>query len=131
MSRLGFEIISTGGTAKALEDGRIPVTLVSEVTGAPEILGGRVKTLHPKLHGGILANLEDQDHVVELVEHDIAPVDLVCANLYPFEKTVEEDPGIDEKEAIEQDRHRRTGDAPGGGQELPLCDGRTLAGVLQ
>ncbi len=102
LSRLGFEVISTGGTAKALEDGRVPVTSVSEVTGAPEILGGRVKTLHPKLHGGILANLEDPDHVLELVEHDLAPIDLVCANLYPFEKTVEEDPGIDEKDAIEQ-----------------------------
>ena len=102
LSRLGFEVISTGGTAKALEDGRVPVTPVSEVTGAPEILGGRVKTLHPKLHGGILANLEDPDHVLELVEHDLAPIDLVCANLYPFEKTVEENPGIDEKDAIEQ-----------------------------
>ena len=100
LHRMGFEIISTGGTAKTLEENRIPVVAVSEVTGAPEILGGRVKTLHPRIHGGILANLEDPDHVTELVEHDIGPVDLVCANLYPFEKTVSG--GASEKEAVEQ-----------------------------
>ena len=97
---MGFEIISTGGTAKALEESRMPVVRVSEVTGEPEILGGRVKTLHPKVHGGILADLEDPDHVVQLVDHDIAPIDLVCINLYPFEDTVAG--GAEEKEAIEQ-----------------------------
>jgi phosphoribosylaminoimidazolecarboxamide formyltransferase/IMP cyclohydrolase len=100
LSGMGFEIISTGGTAKTLEEARIPVTPVSEVTGAPEILGGRVKTLHPKVHGGILADLENPDHVVELVNHDIGPIDLVCINLYPFEETVAGD--AEEKEAIEQ-----------------------------
>lgn len=100
LSGMGFEIISTGGTAKALEEARIPVVGVSEVTGAPEMLGGRVKTLHPKIHGGILADLEDPDHVTQLVEHDIGPIDLVCINLYPFEETVSGDPS--EKEAIEQ-----------------------------
>jgi phosphoribosylaminoimidazolecarboxamide formyltransferase / IMP cyclohydrolase len=100
LHRMGFEIISTGGTAKALEDNRIPVVPVSEVTGEPEILGGRVKTLHPKIHGGILANLEDPDHVTELVEHGIGPIDLVCINLYPFEETAAG--GAPEKEAIEQ-----------------------------
>ena len=97
--RLGFEIISTGGTARTLEESRIPVVPVSQVTGEPEILGGRVKTLHPKLHGGILANLEDPDHVTELVEQGIGPIDLVCIYLYPFEETVSG--GALEKEAIE------------------------------
>jgi phosphoribosylaminoimidazolecarboxamide formyltransferase/IMP cyclohydrolase len=100
LHRMGFEIISTGGTAKTLEEYRIPVIPVSEVTGEPEILGGRVKTLHPKIHGGILANLEDPDHVTELVDHGIGPIDLVCINLYPFEETVAGD--VPEKEAIEQ-----------------------------
>jgi phosphoribosylaminoimidazolecarboxamide formyltransferase/IMP cyclohydrolase len=100
LHRMGFEIISTGGTAKALEENRIPVVPVSQVTGEPEILGGRVKTLHPKIHGGILADLEDPDHVTELVEHGIGPIDLVCVNLYPFEQTTAG--GGPEKEAIEQ-----------------------------
>ena len=100
LHRLGFEIISTGGTARTLEQNRVPVIPVSEVTGEPEILGGRVKTLHPKIHGGILANLDDPDHVTQLVEHDIGPIDLICINLYPFEETVAT--GAPEKEAIEQ-----------------------------
>ena len=100
LSELGFEIISTGGTAKALTNAGVSVVPVSEVTGAPEILGGRVKTLHPKIHGGILADLGDPDHVVQLVEQDIGPIDLVCINLYPFEETVAG--GAREKEAIEQ-----------------------------
>ncbi|HEX5912646.1 MAG TPA: bifunctional phosphoribosylaminoimidazolecarboxamide formyltransferase/IMP cyclohydrolase, partial [Rubrobacter sp.] len=100
LSGMGFEIISTGGTAKALSDAGIRVVPVSEVTGAPEILGGRVKTLHPKIHGGILADLTDPDHVEQLVEQDIGPIDLVCINLYPFEETVAG--GAPEKEAIEQ-----------------------------
>ncbi len=97
---MGFEIVSTGGTAAALSEARVPVVPVSEVTGAPEILGGRVKTLHPKIHGGILADLEDPDHVIELVDNDIGPIDLVCINLYPFEETVAG--GASEREAIEQ-----------------------------
>ncbi len=100
LSGMGFEIISTGGTAKALSEAGVRVIPVSEVTGAPEILGGRVKTLHPRIHGGILANLEDPDHVEQLVEQDIGPIDLVCINLYPFEETVAG--GAAEKEAIEQ-----------------------------
>ncbi len=100
LSGMGFEIISTGGTAKALEESRVPVIGVSEVTGAPEMLDGRVKTLHPKIHGGILADLENPDHVTQLVDHDIGPIDLVCINLYPFEETVASNPS--EKEAIEQ-----------------------------
>jgi phosphoribosylaminoimidazolecarboxamide formyltransferase/IMP cyclohydrolase len=100
LHRMGFEIISTGGTARTLEENRIPVVPVSKVTGEPEILGGRVKTLHPRIHGGILANLEDPDHVTELVEHGIGPIDLVCINLYPFEETVADN--APEREAIEQ-----------------------------
>jgi phosphoribosylaminoimidazolecarboxamide formyltransferase / IMP cyclohydrolase len=100
LHRMGFEIISTGGTAKTLEENRVPVVPVSAVTGEPEILGGRVKTLHPKIHGGILADLEDPSHVTELVEHGIGPIDLVCINLYPFEETVAG--GASEREAIEQ-----------------------------
>jgi phosphoribosylaminoimidazolecarboxamide formyltransferase / IMP cyclohydrolase len=100
LSKLGFGIISTGGTARALSEAGVSVVPVSEVTGAPEILGGRVKTLHPKIHGGILADLTDPDHVEQLVEQDIGPIDLVCINLYPFEETVAG--GASEKEAIEQ-----------------------------
>jgi phosphoribosylaminoimidazolecarboxamide formyltransferase/IMP cyclohydrolase len=100
LSGMGFEIISTGGTAKALSEAKIRVVPVSEVTGAAEILGGRVKTLHPKIHGGILADLGDPDHVEQLVEQDIGPIDLVCINLYLFEETVAR--GAPEKEAIEQ-----------------------------
>lgn len=100
LSEMGFEIISTGGTARALDEAGVAVIPVSDVTGEPEILGGRVKTLHPKIHGGILANLEDPDHVTQLVEHDIAPIDLVCINLYPFGQTIAT--GASENEAIEQ-----------------------------
>jgi phosphoribosylaminoimidazolecarboxamide formyltransferase/IMP cyclohydrolase len=100
LSGMGFEIISTGGTARTLTEAGVKVVPVSEVTGAPEILGGRVKTLHPKIHGGILADLGDPDHVEQLVKQDIGPIDLVCINLYPFEETVAG--GAPEKEAIEQ-----------------------------
>jgi phosphoribosylaminoimidazolecarboxamide formyltransferase / IMP cyclohydrolase len=100
LSELGFEFISTGGTARALTEAGVKVVPVSEVTGAPEILGGRVKTLHPKIYGGILADLGEPDHVEQLVEQDIGPIDLVCINLYPFEETVAG--GASEKEAIEQ-----------------------------
>ena len=100
LSSMGFEVISTGGTARALSDAGIEVVPVSEVTGAPEILGGRVKTLHPKIHGGILADLTDPGHVEQLVEQDIGPIDLVCINLYPFEQTVAG--GAPETAAIEQ-----------------------------
>jgi phosphoribosylaminoimidazolecarboxamide formyltransferase / IMP cyclohydrolase len=100
LSGMGFEIISTGGTARALSEAGVEVVPVSDVTGAPEILGGRVKTLHPKIHGGILADLGDPDHVQQLVKEDIGPIDLVCINLYPFEETVAG--GAPEREAIEQ-----------------------------
>ncbi len=100
LHEMGFEIVSTGGTAKTLAEKGVPVTLVSEVTGEPEILGGRVKTLHPRVHGGILANHEDPGHSSELVEQGITRIDLVCINLYPFEETVAG--GASEAEAVEQ-----------------------------
>src|SRR4029078_518714 len=96
----GVELISTGGTAKFLRDQKVPVTDVSEVTGFPEMMDGRVKTLHPKIHGGLLALRDNAEHVAAMKEHDIAPIDLVCINLYPFKKTIEK-PGVTFEEAIE------------------------------
>jgi phosphoribosylaminoimidazolecarboxamide formyltransferase/IMP cyclohydrolase len=88
LARLGVEIVSTGGTLKSLEEKGIPVTAVSGVTGFPEILDGRVKTLHPKVHGGILANRAVPEHLDALGEHGIDRIDLVVVNLYPFQETV-------------------------------------------
>lgn len=85
---LGYELLSTGGTAKTLRDAGLYVTDVAEVTGFPEMLDGRVKTLHPMVHGGILADLSKESHVSQLEEAGIEPIDLVCVNLYAFEKTV-------------------------------------------
>src|SRR3954468_13400009 len=84
-----IELLSTGGTAKFLRDAGLPVTDVSDVTGFPEMMDGRVKTLHPKVHGGLLAQRDNADHVAAMAKHDIQPIDLVCINLYPFEKTVQ------------------------------------------
>lgn len=85
---LGFEIVSSGGTATALEGSGVPVKRVSEITGFPEILGGRVKTLHPMIHGGILARRHLEDDLAELEREGIVPVDVVAVNFYPFEKTL-------------------------------------------
>src|SRR5258708_11049002 len=82
------ELISTGGTAKFLRDLGLPVTDVSAVTGSPEMMDGRVKTLHPKVHGGILAQRDNPEPVAAMKEHGIAPIDLVCVYLYPLEQTV-------------------------------------------
>ncbi|MHB1315040.1 MAG: bifunctional phosphoribosylaminoimidazolecarboxamide formyltransferase/IMP cyclohydrolase [Christensenellales bacterium] len=97
---LGFEIISTGGTAKALESGGLSVISVSDITGFPECLDGRVKTLHPKVHGGILAIRSNEEHMRQLKEMDIAPIDLVVVNLYPFRETVMKE-NVTLEEAIE------------------------------
>lgn len=86
---LGFELVSTGGTKKALQDQGIPVLSVSDVTGFPEILEGRVKTLNPFIHGGLLAKHDDEQHQKQLSEHQIQPIQLVCVNLYPFQQTIE------------------------------------------
>ena len=80
----GFELVASGGTASALEEAGVAHLDVAEVTGSPEMLGGRVKTLHPRIHGGILADRSKPDHVASLVEHDITAIDLVVCNLYPF-----------------------------------------------
>lgn len=97
----GVEIVSSGGTAKALADAGVPVTPVADVTGAPEMLDGRVKTLHPNIHGAILADRRRPEHVEQLKERGIEPIDLVVVNLYPFERTVA-DPEVSEDDAIEQ-----------------------------
>jgi|CXWL01.1.fsa_nt_gi phosphoribosylaminoimidazolecarboxamide formyltransferase/IMP cyclohydrolase len=100
VDEFGIEIISTGGTAKHLKDAGIPVTLVENVTGFPEMLDGRVKTLHPKIHAAILADRDNPDHMRQLAEQGIEPIDMVVVNLYPFEKTVA-DPNCTFEQAIE------------------------------
>lgn len=97
---LDFEIYSTGGTKKALLDANVPVKSVSELTNFPEIMDGRVKTLHPNIHGGILADRDNEEHVKEMETHNISPIDLVAVNLYPFEATVAK-PDVTEADAIE------------------------------
>ena len=96
----GYEIISTGGTYKQLQELGIKVTPIKEVTGVPEMLDGRVKTLHPHIHGGLLASRDSLKHLSELEEHGIQPIDLVCVNLYPFEETILKE-GVTREEAIE------------------------------
>ena len=100
LSQLGFEIFSTGGTQKALEEARVPVKSVSELTGFPEILDGRVKTLHPIIYGGILARRDLPEHMSEIAKHNIVAIDLVAVNLYPFVQTVARE-GVTLAEALE------------------------------
>jgi len=97
---LGVEILSTGGTAKILKEAGVNVTEVSNYTGFPEILDGRVKTLHPKIHAGLLALRDNAQHMATLKEHAIDPIDMVIVNLYPFEKTISKE-GVTFQEAIE------------------------------
>ena len=97
---MGTEIVSTGGTAAALAKAGIPVVPIEDVTGFPEMMDGRVKTLHPKVHGGLLGVRGNPAHMAAMEAHGIRPIDLVCVNLYPFEATVAK-PGIAEHEAIE------------------------------
>jgi len=101
LSQLGVELLSTGGTYRALTAAGIPVTEVAEHTGSPEMMDGRVKTLHPKIHGGILALRDNGEHTAAMREHGIAGIDLVVVNLYPFEATVAK-AGVARDEAIEQ-----------------------------
>jgi phosphoribosylaminoimidazolecarboxamide formyltransferase/IMP cyclohydrolase len=91
LSAQGVVLLSTGGTAKLLMDNNVPVTEVADYTGFPEMLDGRVKTLHPKVHGGILARRDFPDHVAKLAEHNIPTIDMVVVNLYPFQQTVAKD----------------------------------------
>jgi phosphoribosylaminoimidazolecarboxamide formyltransferase / IMP cyclohydrolase len=100
LTRHSIEILSTGGTSGLLRESGIAVTDVSDVTGFPELLDGRLKTLHPKIHGGILGVRENQKHIRQMSEHAIEPIDLVVVNLYPFERTVAK-PGVERSEAIE------------------------------
>src|ERR1051326_6604381 len=92
----GIALISTGGTAKALREAGLAVSDVSDVTGFPEMMGGRVKTLHPKIHGGLLALRDHADHAQAMREHGIEEIDLLVSNLYPFEATVAKGAGFDE-----------------------------------
>ena len=97
---LGYEVLSTGGTLRAIAEANIPVTAVDEITGFPEILDGRVKTLHPNIHGGLLAKRDQKEHMEALKENHIEPIDVVIVNLYPFKETLQK-PGVSEDEIIE------------------------------
>jgi phosphoribosylaminoimidazolecarboxamide formyltransferase / IMP cyclohydrolase len=101
LSSFGVEIISTGGTAKALRDAGITVREVSEITGFPEMMDGRVKTLHPRVHGGLLAIRDNPDHIVAMKQNGIEPIDMVVVNLYPFVETITRE-SVTREEAIEQ-----------------------------
>src|SRR6266705_3149708 len=92
----GVELVSTGGTAKAIAAAGLKVTDVSELTGFPEMMDGRVKTLHPKVHGGLLAIRDNKEHAEAMESHGIAPIDLRVVNLYPFEATVDKGAGFEE-----------------------------------
>src|SRR6516162_3657944 len=91
----GIELVSTGGTRKALADAGLRVRDVSDLTGFPEMMDGRVKTLHPKVHGGLLAIRDNREHAQAMKMHGIAPIDLLVVNLYPFEDTVEKGADFD------------------------------------
>lgn len=100
LTELGVQIVSTGGTARLFKENAVPVTLVEEVTGFPEMLDGRVKTMHPRLMGGVLARRDVPQHMETIAAHDIAPIDLVCVSLYPFEQ-VAASRGVEEADVIE------------------------------
>ena len=97
---LGWEVIATGGTMKLLADSGVEVINISDVTGFPEICDGRVKTLHPNVHGGLLARRDDPEHLKALKENNIEFIDMVCVNLYPFRETISK-PGVKMEDAIE------------------------------
>ena len=96
LSAAGVELVSTGGTHKLIADAGLPVREISDLTGFPEMMDGRVKTLHPKVHGGLLAVRDKADHAASMAEHEIGAIDLVAVNLYPFEKTIASGAGYDE-----------------------------------
>ena len=95
LENLGIEIISTGGTAKVLKEGGVKVVDIFDLTGFPEILEGRVKTLHPKVHGGILFKRDNKNHLENIKNHNIKPIDLIVVNLYAFEKVVKKGADLD------------------------------------
>ncbi|MBW2053014.1 MAG: hypothetical protein JRF41_13575, partial [Deltaproteobacteria bacterium] len=100
LDQMGIEILSTGGTASAIREAGVKVVEVADYTGFPEMLDGRVKTLHPKVHAGILFRRDVKDHVAQMADHHLPPIDLVCVNLYAFEATVAK-PGVTLEDAIE------------------------------
>jgi phosphoribosylaminoimidazolecarboxamide formyltransferase/IMP cyclohydrolase len=100
LSSFGVQILSTGGTARALRDGGVSVMDISDYTGFPEMMDGRVKTLHPKVHGGLLGLRDNPEHVRMMNEHGIRPIDMIVVNLYQFEKTVAKE-GVTLEDAIE------------------------------
>ena len=110
---LGFDLVASGGTAKALEAVGIDHTEIAEITGVPEMLDGRVKTLHPAVHAGILADRSRRSHLDDLAAQNITAIDLVCCNLYPFEA----------HPSVEMMRHRGPDHDPGGSEEQ-LARGR-------
>ena len=118
LSELGVELVSTGGTAGELAAAGLPVRTVSDLTGFPEIMDGRVKTLHPKLYAGLLAVRDQPAHVEAAQAHGVEPVDLVCVNLYPFERTAADARG-QRRRGDREHRHRRPDDDPRSRQELP------------
>src|ERR687884_1975945 len=100
LDQLGWELVSTGGTARALREAGLEPVDVSQVTGVPEMLDGRVKTLHPAVHGGLLARRDLPEHMQALAQHEIAPIDLVAVNLYPFRETAARH-GVTAEEVVE------------------------------
>ncbi|ANU12370.1 bifunctional phosphoribosylaminoimidazolecarboxamide formyltransferase/IMP cyclohydrolase [Planococcus halocryophilus] len=100
LEKMGYELLSTGGTKKFLEENGVAITAVDEVTKFPEILGGRVKTLHPLVHGGLLAKHDDAEHQSQMAENGISPIEIVCVNLYPFRETIAK-PDVTVDDAIE------------------------------
>ena len=100
LAAMGIEIVSTGGTMKTLQDAGVPVIYISDVTGFPEMMDGRVKTLNPYIHGGILAVRDNPEHAAAMTEHGIHPIDLVVVNLYPFRQTIAK-PNVTQEEAVE------------------------------
>src|SRR5690349_16929780 len=101
LSRAGIEMVSTGGTAARIRESGADVRDISDLTGFPEMMDGRVKTLHPKVHGGLLAVRDNPEHVAAMEEHGIGPIDLVVVNLYPFAETIIR-PDVTREEAVEQ-----------------------------
>ena len=116
LERRGVEILSTGGTKAALEKGGVRVKAVEDFTGSPEMLDGRVKTLHPKIHGGILARRAEPSHQAQMRQHGIEPIDLVVVNFYPFEQTVAK-PDVTPRRCDREYRYRRSDAGARGGEK--------------
>ena len=129
LRELGWQVIATGGTMKLLAESGVEVINISDVTGFPEICDGRVKTLHPKVHGGLLARRDDPNHLKALRENGIEFIDMVCVNLYPFRQTIAREGGDDGRGDREY-RHRRTFDVAQCGQELQGRDRSVRPGGL-